>query len=178
MYSIDNNKSLRCAIYTRKSCEEGLELEYNSLDSQRDACISYVASQKYNNWILVDKEYNDGGYSGGNLERPALKELIRDITNNLIDMVVVYKIDRLSRSLMDFSKLSDLFNRYNVSFVSVTQNFDTSNSMGKLMLNILLSFAQFEREMSVDRMRDKLRSQQKKGLWTGGECAFRLRCGR
>ena len=172
MYNNNNNKQLRCVIYTRKSCEEGLELEYNSLDSQRDACVSYILSQKYNNWLLVDKEYNDGGYSGGNLDRPALKELINDITNNLVYIVVVYKIDRLSRSLMDFSKLSDLFNRHNVSFVSVTQNFDTSNSMGKLMLNILLSFAQFEREMSVDRMRDKLRSQQRKGLWTGGNIPF------
>ncbi|HSQ98097.1 MAG TPA: recombinase family protein [Rickettsiales bacterium] len=184
---------IRCAIYTRKSCEEGLELEYNSLDNQYDSCRKYIESQKLEGWVLatevkndkdnignknngndrsnticVPKRYDDGGYSGGNLERPALKELIKDIENNLIDMVVVYKIDRLSRSLMDFSKLVDIFNKNSTSFISVTQNFNTNDSMGKLMLNILLSFAQFEREMTGDRIRDKIRMQKSKGMWTGG----------
>ncbi|GHU27813.1 resolvase [Bacilli bacterium] len=168
----NSTRPLRCAIYTRKSCEDGLELEYNSLDSQRDACQSYIQSQKTNSWVPLDKDYNDGGFSGGNLDRPALKELLDDIENSRVDIVVVYKIDRLSRSLMDFSRLTELFNKHNVSFVSVTQNFDTSNSMGKLMLNILLSFAQFEREMTSDRIKDKLRSQKERGMWTGGNIPF------
>ncbi|GHU29872.1 hypothetical protein FACS1894152_8190 [Bacilli bacterium] len=157
----NSTRPLRCAIYTRKSCEDGLELEYNSLDSQRDACQSYIQSQRANNWIALDKIYEDGGFSGGNLDRPALKELLDDVTSGRVDIVVVYKIDRLSRSLMDFSRLTELFNKHNVSFVSVTQNFDTSNSMGELILNILLSFAQFEREMTSDRLRDKLRNCKK-----------------
>jgi DNA invertase Pin-like site-specific DNA recombinase len=172
-------RKIRCAIYTRKSSEEGLDLEYNSLANQYDSCKKYIQSQQHEGWVLVtndgnisngnnSKRYDDGGYSGGNLERPALRELIKDIQLGLIDMVVVYKIDRLSRSLMDFSKLVDVFERYNVSFISVTQNFNTNDSMGKLMLNILLSFAQFEREMTGDRIRDKIRMQRSKGMWTGG----------
>lgn len=161
-------RKIRCAIYTRKSCEEGLDMEYNSLDNQRDSCEKYISSQENEGWVLVNKRYDDGGYSGGNLERPALKELLNDIENGLIDMVVVYKIDRLSRSLMDFSKLVDIFNKNNTSFISITQNFNTNDSMGKLMLNILLSFAQFEREMTGDRIRDKIRAQKSKGMWTGG----------
>lgn len=161
-------RKIRCAIYTRKSCEEGLDMEYNSLDNQRDSCEKYISSQENEGWVLVSKRYDDGGYSGGNLERPALKELLNDIENGLIDMVVVYKIDRLSRSLMDFSKLVDIFNKNNTSFISITQNFNTNDSMGKLMLNILLSFAQFEREMTGDRIRDKIRAQKSKGMWTGG----------
>ena len=161
-------KIIRCAVYTRKSCEDGLEQEFNSLDAQRLAGENYIASQIYENWRLISKHYDDGGYSGGNLNRPALKELFTDIEAGLVDMVVVYKIDRLSRSLFDFSKIVELFERHNVSFVSVTQSFNTSTSSGKLMLNILLSFAQFEREMTGERIRDKFASSLKKGLWMGG----------
>ncbi|NLE04879.1 MAG: recombinase family protein, partial [Crenarchaeota archaeon] len=152
----------------RKSSEEGLELEYNSLDNQYDSCRKYIESQQHEGWSLINKRYDDGGFSGGNLERPALKQLMQDIQNNQIDMVVVYKIDRLSRSLMDFSRLIEVFDNNKTSFISVTQNFNTNDSMGKLMLNILLSFAQFEREMTGDRIRDKIRMQKSKGMWTGG----------
>ncbi|MBO6055557.1 MAG: recombinase family protein [Alphaproteobacteria bacterium] len=161
-------KIIRCAVYTRKSCEDGLEQEFNSLDAQRLAGANYIASQIHENWRLISKHYDDGGYSGGNLNRPALKELFTDIEAGLVDMVVVYKIDRLSRSLFDFSKIVELFEKHNVSFVSVTQSFNTSTSSGKLMLNILLSFAQFEREMTGERIRDKFASSLKKGLWMGG----------
>ena len=161
-------KFIRCAIYTRKSCEDGLEQEFNSLDAQRLAGENYIASQIHENWRLVSKHYDDGGFSGGNMNRPALKELFEDIKAGLIDMVVVYKIDRLSRSLFDFSKIVELFDKYNVSFVSVTQSFNTSNSSGKLMLNILLSFAQFERELSSERIRDKFAASLKQGIWMGG----------
>lgn len=161
-------RKIRCAIYTRKSTEEGLDLEYNSLDNQYDSCKKYIESQQHEGWCLVNKRYDDGGFSGGNLERPALKQLMRDIQNNQIDMVVVYKIDRLSRSLLDFARLAGVFEANKTSFVSVTQNFNTNDSMGKLMLNILLSFAQFEREMTGDRIRDKIRMQKSKGMWTGG----------
>lgn len=136
---------VRCAIYTRKSCEDGLEQEFNSLDAQRFADENYVASQVHENWRLIAKHYDDGGFSGGNMEGPALKELFQDVKSGLVDMVVVYKIDRLSRSLFDFSKIVELFDKYGVSFVSVTQAFNTSTSSGKLMLNMLLSFAQYER---------------------------------
>ena len=161
-------KFIRCAVYTRKSCEDGLEQEFNSLDAQRLAGENYIASQIHENWRLVSKHYDDGGFSGGNMNRPALKELFEDIKAGLIDMVVVYKIDRLSRSLFDFSKIVELFDKYNVSFVSVTQSFNTSTSSGKLMLNILLSFAQFERELSGERIRDKFAASLKKGMWMGG----------
>lgn len=161
-------KLIRCAIYTRKSCEDGLEQEFNSLDAQRLAGENYIASQVHENWRLISKHYDDGGFSGGNMNRPALKELFADIEAGLIDMVVVYKIDRLSRSLFDFSKIVELFEKHNVSFVSVTQSFNTSNSSGKLMLNILLSFAQFERELSGERIRDKFAASLKKGMWMGG----------
>ena len=161
-------KIIRCAVYTRKSCEDGLEQEFNSLDAQRLAGENYIASQVHENWRLISKHYDDGGFSGGNLNRPALKELFADIEAGLVDMVVVYKIDRLSRSLFDFSKIVELFEKHNVSFVSVTQSFNTSTSSGKLMLNILLSFAQFEREMTGERIRDKFASSLKKGLWMGG----------
>lgn len=161
-------KIIRCAIYTRKSCEDGLEQEFNSLDAQRIAGENYVASQIHENWRLISKHYDDGGFSGGNMNRPALQELFDDIRAGNVDMVVVYKIDRLSRSLFDFSKIVELFDKYGVSFVSVTQSFNTSNSSGKLMLNILLSFAQFEREITSERIRDKFASSLKKGLWMGG----------
>jgi len=162
-------KTIRCAIYTRKSSEEGLEQDFNSLDAQREACESYIKSQQHEGWILVDKQYNDGGISGGTLERPALKELFKDIETGEIDTVVVYKIDRLTRSLMDFSKIVELFDKKSVSFVSITQQFNTTTSMGRLTLNILLSFAQFEREVSGERTRDKIAASKKKGLWMSGK---------
>ncbi len=161
-------KVMRCAIYTRKSCEDGLEQEFNSLDAQRLSAENYIASQIHENWRLISKHYDDGGYSGGNMNRPALKELFEDIKAGQIDMVVVYKIDRLSRSLFDFSKIVELFEKHNVGFVSVTQAFNTSTSSGKLMLNMLLSFAQYERELTSERIRDKFAAAKKLGLWMGG----------
>lgn len=161
-------RKLRCAIYTRKSSEEGLEQEFNSLDAQRESCEAYIASQRSEGWVLMRDQYNDGGISGGTLERPALKQLLADIEDGLIDVVVVYKIDRLSRSLMDFSKLVEVFDRNGVTFVSVTQSFNTTSSMGRLTLNILLSFAQFEREVTAERIRDKFAASRKKGMWMGG----------
>ncbi|TAN70555.1 MAG: recombinase family protein [Magnetospirillum sp.] len=161
-------RKVRCAIYTRKSSEEGLEMEFNSLDAQRESCEAYVASQKAEGWVPVPDHYDDGGFSGGNLERPALRRLLADIESGLIDVVVVYKIDRLSRSLMDFSKLVEVFDRNAVTFVSVTQSFNTTTSMGRLTLNILLSFAQFEREVIGERIRDKFAASRKKGMWMGG----------
>ena len=162
----------KCAIYTRKSCEDGLELEYNSLDAQYDSAEAYIRSQASNGWRVIPKRYDDGGFSGGNVNRPALKALMRDIENGEVDVVVVYKIDRLSRSLGDFTDLSKIFERHNVSFVSVTQQIDTSNAAGRMMLNILMSFAQFEREMTSDRIRDKIYATRKKGLWSGGMIPF------
>jgi site-specific DNA recombinase len=165
-------RKLRCAIYTRKSTEEGLDMEFNSLDAQREACEAYVASQKAEGWVLVGDRYDDGGFSGANLERPALQRLIADIEAHAIDVVVVYKIDRLSRSLMDFAKLVEVFDRNSVTFVSVTQAFNTTTSMGRLTLNILLSFAQFEREVIGERIRDKFAASRKRGIWMGGRgCA-------
>ncbi|MFC3205614.1 recombinase family protein [Aquamicrobium soli] len=161
-------RKLRCAIYTRKSSEEGLEQEFNSLHAQREACEAYIASQRSEGWVLVRDQYDDGGISGGTLERPALKQLLADIEDGLVDVVVVYKIDRLSRSLMDFSKLVEVFDRNGVTFVSVTQSFNTTTSMGRLTLNILLSFAQFEREVTAERIRDKIRASRQKGMWMGG----------
>jgi len=144
----DIKRRVRCAVYTRKSTEEGLDMEFNSLDAQREAGEAYVLSQRNEGWTLVSDYYDDGGFSGGSMERPALKRLMKDIEAGLIDVIVVYKVDRLSRSLMDFAKLVETFDRFNVSFVSVTQQFNTTTSMGRLTLNILLSFAQFEREVS------------------------------
>ncbi len=161
-------RKVRCAIYTRKSSEEGLDMEFNSLDAQRESCAAYIASQKAEGWVPVPDHYDDGGFSGGNLERPALKRLLADIESGLVDVVVVYKIDRLSRSLMDFSKLVEVFDRNDVTFVSVTQSFNTTTSMGRLTLNILLSFAQFEREVISERIRDKFAASRKKGMWMGG----------
>lgn len=161
-------KIFRCAIYTRKSTEEGLEQDFNSLDAQREACEAYIKSQQHEGWILIEKQYNDGGYSGGNLQRPALQDLFNDIKNNKIDIIVVYKVDRLTRSLLDFAKIVELFDTHNSSFVSVTQNFNTTTSMGRLTLNILLSFAQFEREVTGERIRDKIAASKKKGMWMGG----------
>ena len=159
---------LRCAIYTRKSTEEGLDQGFNSLDAQYEACSAYVASQRHEGWRLVAKRYDDGGVSGGTLERPALERLLSDIDAGLVDLVIVYKIDRLTRSLADFAKLVDRFDARDCSFISVTQGFDTASSMGRLTLNVLLSFAQFEREVTAERIRDKLAASKKKGLWMGG----------
>jgi DNA invertase Pin-like site-specific DNA recombinase len=166
---------LRCAVYTRKSSEEGLDMAFNSLDAQREACHAYITSQKPEGWIPVRDDYDDGGFSGGNLDRPALKRLMADIEDGLVDVVVVYKIDRLSRSLMDFSKLVDVFDKHGVTFVSVTQSFNTTTSMGRLTLNILLSFAQFEREVIGERVRDKVAASRKKGMWMGGWVPFGYR---
>ena len=161
-------RKLRCAVYTRKSSEEGLEQEFNSLHAQREACEAYIASQRSEGWVLVRDQYDDGGISGGTLERPGLKRLMADIEDGLVDVVVVYKIDRLSRSLADFAKLVEVFDRNGVTFVSVTQSFNTTTSMGRLTLNILLSFAQFEREVTAERIRDKVAASRRKGMWMGG----------
>ena len=164
----DRKKQLRCAIYTRKSSEEGLEQDFNSLDAQREACEAYVASQKSEGWTLLPDRFDDGGFSGGTLDRPALRQLLADIEDGRVDVIVVYKIDRLSRSLMDFARLVEVMDRKNVTFVSVTQSFNTTTSMGRLTLNILLSFAQFEREVTGERIRDKIAASKKKGMWMGG----------
>jgi DNA invertase Pin-like site-specific DNA recombinase len=161
-------RKLRCAVYARKSSEEGLDQEFNSLDAQREACEAYVASQKAEGWVLVPDRFDDGGFSGGTLDRPALQRLIADIEARRVDVVVVYKIDRLSRSLMDFAKLVEVFDRTGVTFVSITQSFNTTTSMGRLTLNILLSFAQFEREVIGERIRDKFAASRARGMWMGG----------
>jgi site-specific DNA recombinase len=160
--------TVRCAIYTRKSTDEGLDQEYNSLDAQRDSAEAYIASQKHEGWICLPEHYDDGGFSGGTMERPALQRLLTNIEAGKIDCIVVYKVDRLSRSLIDFSKIIEVLDRHNVSFVSVTQQFNTSTSMGRLMLNVLLSFAQFEREVISERTRDKIAATRRKGKWSGG----------
>ncbi len=159
---------IRCAIYTRKSSEEGLEQDFNSLAAQRESCEAYIRSQKAEGWITLPQHYDDGGISGGTLKRPALKQLVEDIERGKVDHVIVYKIDRLTRSLTDFAKLIDRFDENNVSMVSVSQPFDTSTSMGRLTLNVLLSFAQFEREITGERIRDKIAASKQKGMWMGG----------
>jgi DNA invertase Pin-like site-specific DNA recombinase len=161
-------RKIRCAVYTRKSSEEGLEQEFNSLHAQREACENYIASQKGEGWVLVRDRYDDGGISGGTLERPGLKRLLADIESKLIDVVLVYKIDRLSRSLKDFVKLIEIFDGAKVTFVSVTQSFNTTTPTGRLMLNILLSFGQYERELTGERIRDKFAASRRKGMWMGG----------
>src|SRR3954466_9960382 len=161
-------KILRCAIYTRKSTEHNLDLEFNSLDAQREACEAYIKSQAHEGWRPVPDRYDDGGLSGASLNRPALQTLLADIGAGKVDIVVVYKVDRLTRSLADFAKLVELFDRHAVSFVSVTQQFNTTNSMGRLTLNVLLSFAQFEREVTGERIRDKIAASKRKGIWMGG----------
>ena len=166
--NLNNKSKIRCAIYTRKSSEEGLEQEFNSLDSQRLSAENYIASQAHEGWVLDPTMYYDGGYSGGTLERPALKRLFNDIKAGKIDCIVVYKIDRLTRSLADFSEIIKILDEHNVSFVAVTQSFNTANSMGRLMLNVLLSFAQYERELTGERIRDKFYASCKKGMWIGG----------
>src|SRR5262245_2741009 len=164
----NERKILRCAIYTRKSSEHGLEQDFNSLDAQREAAEAYIKSQAHEGWKLIRTHYNDGGLSGGTLQRPALQSLLSDIRTRKIDVVVVYKVDRLTRSLADFAKLVELFEAHDVSFVSVTQQFNTATSMGRLTLNVLLSFAQFEREIAGERIRDKFAASRRKGMWMGG----------
>ena len=161
-------KALRCAIYTRVSTDHGLEQEFNSLDNQREAAEAYVKSQAHEGWKLLRDRYDDGGFSGGTMERPGLQRLLADIRHKRVDIVVVYKVDRLTRSLTDFAKLVELFDQHGVSFVSVTQSFNTTSSMGRLTLNVLLSFAQFEREVTGERIRDKIAASKKKGIWVGG----------
>jgi DNA invertase Pin-like site-specific DNA recombinase len=162
-------KKLRCAVYTRKSTDEGLDKEFNTLDAQREACESYIASQRAEGWVLVRDRYDDGGFSGGTLDRPALKRLLADIEQGRIDNIVVYKVDRLSRSLMDFAKLVETMEAHGVTFVSVTQSFSTTTSMGRLTLNMLLSFAQYERELIGERIRDKFAASRARGMWMGGK---------
>ncbi len=161
-------KPVRCAIYTRVSTDQGLEQDFNSLDAQYDASQSYIRSQAHAGWTLVRGKYDDGGFSGGNTDRPALQRLLEDVQSGKVDVIVVYKVDRLTRSLADFAKLVELFDKHNVSFVSVTQQFNTTTSMGRLTLNVLLSFAQFEREVTSERIRDKIAASKRKGLWVGG----------
>ena len=161
-------RSLRCAIYTRKSTEEGLEQEFNSLDAQREACAAYILSQRHEGWNLLQEQYDDGGFSGGSMDRPALQQLLADVKAGKVDIIVVYKVDRLTRSLADFAKIVEVLDEKGASFVSVTQAFNTTTSMGRLTLNVLLSFAQFEREVTGERIRDKIAAAKKKGLWMGG----------
>jgi site-specific DNA recombinase len=161
-------RKVRCAIYTRVSTDERLDMEFNSLDAQRESALSYIASQKHEGWILVGDRYDDGGFSGGSMDRPALQRLLRDVESGRIDVIVVYKVDRLSRSLTDFARIVDVFEKNKASFVSITQQFNTTTSMGRLTLNILLSFAQFEREVIGERIRDKFAASRRKGMWMGG----------
>jgi DNA invertase Pin-like site-specific DNA recombinase len=163
-----HKSTLRCAIYTRVSSDSGLEQEFNSLDNQREASEAYIKSQAHEGWKLIRDHYDDGGFSGGSIDRPALQNLLEDVKKGRIDVIVVYKVDRLTRSLADFAKLVELFDAHGVSFVSVTQAFNTTTSMGRLTLNVLLSFAQFEREVTGERIRDKIAASKKKGLWMGG----------
>ena len=160
--------TVRCAIYTRKSTDEGLDQEFNTLDAQRESGEAYVASQRHEGWECIADHYDDGGFTGGNMDRPALRRLMADIEAGKVDCVVVYKVDRLSRSLLDFARMMETFERHNVSFVSVTQQFNTSTSMGRLVLNVLLSFAQFEREIISERTRDKIAAARRRGKWSGG----------
>ena len=161
-------KAVRCAIYTRVSTDHGLEQDFNSLDAQYDAAQAYIRSQAHAGWTLIRSRYADGGYSGGSTERPALQRLLADVRARKVDVIVVYKVDRLTRSLADFAKLVELFDAHQVSFVSVTQAFNTTTSMGRLTLNVLLSFAQFEREVTGERIRDKIAASKRKGIWMGG----------
>src|ERR1700738_5148846 len=170
------SKSARCAIYTRKATEHNLELAFNSLDAQREACEAYIKSQAHEGWRLIPNRYDDGAFSGASLDRPALQVLLTDVRAGKINTILVYKVDRLTRSLADFAKLVELFDRYGVSFVSITQSFNTTSSMGRLTLNVLLYFAQFEREVIGERVRDKIAASKRKGLWVGGPVPLGYRC--
>ena len=176
--NVRSTKVVRCAIYTRVSTDQGLEQDFNSLDAQYDASQAYIRSQAHAGWSLLRAKYDDGGFSGGNTDRPALQRLLEDVQAGRVDIIVVYKVDRLTRSLADFAKLVELFDRHNVSFVSVTQQFNTTTSMGRLTLNVLLSFAQFEREVTSERIRDKIAASKRKGLWVGGmaKCLQQFSC--
>jgi len=162
------DKVLRCAVYTRKSTEDGLEQEFNSLDAQYEACAASALSQRHEGWIVVKDRYDNGGFSGGNMERPGLKRLLADVAAGKVDIILLYKIDGLTRSLTDFSRIVDVLDKAGASFVSITQSFNTTTSMGRLTLNMLLSFAQFEREVTGERIRDKIAASKRKGIWMGG----------
>src|SRR5678815_770885 len=170
-------QKIRCAIYTRKSTEEGLDQAFNSLDAQREACAAYVLSQAHEGWELVSEHYDDGGWSGGNMARPALQQLLADVAAGKVDVIVVYKVDRLTRSLADFARIVEALDKAGASFVSVTQAFNTTTSMGRLTLNGLLSFAQFEREVTSERIRDKVAASKRKGIWMGGPVPIGYRLG-
>src|SRR6202167_6021874 len=174
--SSDPKPVMRCAIYTRKSSEEGLEQSFNSLDAQRESSEAFILSQRQEGWRALPTRYDDGGYSGGSMERPALKRLLQDIEAHKVDTIVVYKVDRLTRSLADFAKIVEALDARGVSFVSVTQQFNTTSSMGRLTLNVLLSFAQFEREVTGERIRDKIAASKKKGMWMGGTIPLGYDC--
>ncbi len=161
-------RPVRCAVYTRKSTEDGLDQEFNSLDAQREACAAYITSQRHEGWTPLPDRYDDGGFSGGSMERPAFKRLLAEVAAGRVDVIVIYKVDRLTRSLADFSNIVDVLDRVKASFVSITQAFNTTTSMGRLTLNMLLSFAQFEREVTGERIRDKIAASKRKGLWMGG----------
>ena len=170
-FIMENNfplQKIRCTIYTRKSCEDGLDLEYNSLENQYDACASFVKNHESDGWFVINKRYDDGGFSGGNLDRPALKELLNDVNLGLIDKIIIYKLDRISRSNMDYYKLADILQRKNVDIEIATQQFDKSTSIGRFSFGMMLNFAQLEREMTSDRIKEKIRKQQSLGMWTGG----------
>ena len=171
---VQKSKTLRCAIYTRKSSEEGLEQDFNSLHAQRESCEAYIKSQRHEGWVALPTHYNDGGYSGGSMERPGLAKLLADIQSGAVDVVVVYEVDRLTRSLADFAKIVEIFDKAGASFVSVTQQFNTTTSMGRLTLNVLLSFAQFEREVTGERIRDKFAASRRKGMCMGWHRSARL----
>src|SRR5712692_9125736 len=164
----DKPATVRCAIYTRKSSEEGLEQNFNSLDAQREAALAYIQSQRHEGWKCLPTRYDDGGFTGGNMDRPALTRLLADVEAGKIDSVITYKVDRLSRSLLDFARIIGIFEKHHVSFVSITQQFNSATSMGRLVLNVLLSFAQFEREIISERTRDKIAATRRKGKWSGG----------
>jgi site-specific DNA recombinase len=167
-FAVPSRSGQRCAIYTRKSTEDGLEQEFNSLDAQREACAAYVLSQRHEGWVLVPDPYDDGGFSGGSMDRPGLRRLLADVEAGKVDTIIVYKVDRLTRSLADFAKIVEVLDARSASFVSITQSFNTTTSMGRLTLNVLLSFAQFEREVTGERIRDKIAASKKKGMWMGG----------
>ena len=161
-------KKLRCAVYTRKSTDDGLDQEFNSLDAQHEACAAYAVSQRLEGWVLNPERYDDGGFTGGNMQRPGLKRLLDDLAAGKVDIILLYKIDRLTRSLADFAKIVEVLDKAGASFVSITQSFNTTTSMGRLTLNMLLSFAQFEREVTGERIRDKIAASKRRGMWMGG----------